>query len=403
MFERKIVSTIFSKIETPEILLITGARQTGKTTALKQIHDKLRETGKDVFYLTLEDPEYLRLLNEHPDRIWQIIPRNDQARLIVLIDEIQYLANPSHFLKYHYDINLDRLKLIVTGSSAFYLDKQFNDSLAGRKRIFHLPTLGIKEFLTFKERQDLAEAMNTLNPEEHDLQKLTIKQSRDIISLSNEYLIYGGYPAVVLAPTLADKQEILYDLFTSYLKRDFLESGITQTDKAYHLLKLLAFQIGSELNKNKLATEIGIAKPLLENMLNTFQTTFHLNLIRPFYNGHPKELRKMPKVYLMDLGLRNAILKNYSPLPDRDDIGKLYENYIYRYFIDTFPQSDINYWRTQSGQEVDFILDGKRAYEVKWNGRQIADSKYQKFRESYPDILLYYIMRLNPSQQSLLL
>jgi predicted AAA+ superfamily ATPase len=345
----------------------------------------------------------LRLLNEHPDRIWQIIPRNDHVRQIVLIDEIQYLANPSHFLKYHYDINLDRLKLIATGSSAFYLDKQFNDSLAGRKRIFHLPTLGIKEFLTFKDRSDLAKALDSIDSEQPDLQKLTVKQSREIITLSDEYLIYGGYPAVVLAPTLADKQEILYDLFTSYLKRDFLESGITQTDKAYHLLKLLAFQIGSELNKNKLSTEIGIAKPLLENMLNTFQTTFHLSLIRPFYNGHPKELRKMPKVYLMDLGLRNAILKNYNPIPDRDDVGKLYENYIYRYFTDTFPQSDINYWRTQSGQEVDFILDGKRAYEVKWNGKQIMESKYQKFNEAYPDIKLKHIARLNSLQQSLLL
>ncbi len=403
MFERQIVSTIISKVETPEVLLITGARQTGKTTALKQIHDKLKKAGKDVYYLTLEDPEYLRLLNEHPDRIWQIIHPNNKERQIVLIDEIQYLANPSHFLKYHYDVNLDKLKLIVTGSSAFYLDKQFNDSLAGRKRIFHLPTLGLKEFLVFKDRSDLAKALDFLNPEEPDLQKLTIQQSREIINLSNEYLIYGGYPAVVLAPTLADKQEILYDLFTSYLKRDFLESGITQTDKAYHLLKLLAWQIGSELNKNKLATEIGIAKSVLENMLNTFQTTFHLTLIRPFYNGHPKELRKMPKVYLMDLGLRNAILKNYNPLPDRDDVGKLYENYIYRYLADTFPQSEINYWRTQSGQEVDFILDGKRAYEVKWNGKQIMESKYQKFRENYPVVNLKYVTRLHYIDRNILL
>lgn len=401
MFERQIVSTIIDKVDTPEVLLITGARQTGKTTALKQIHDKLKEAGKDIFYLTLEDPEYLRLLNEHPDRIWQIIHPNNKERQVVLIDEIQYLANPSHFLKYHYDVNLDKLKLIVTGSSAFYLDKQFNDSLAGRKRIFHLPTLGLKEFLVFKGRTDLSDALSMLNSEEPDLQKLTIKQSRDIIALSNEYLIYGGYPAVVLAPNLSDKQEILYDLFTSYLKRDFLESGITQTDKAYHLLKLLAFQIGSELNKNKLATEIGIAKSVLDNMLNTFQATFHLNLIRPFFNGHPKELRKMPKVYLMDLGLRNAILKNYNAIPDRDDVGKLYENYIYRYFADTFPQSEINYWRTQSGQEVDFILDGKRAYEVKWNGKQIMESKYQKFIESYPKVIMQFVSRLNPLQQEI--
>ncbi len=403
MIERQIVATILSKIETPEVLLITGSRQTGKTTALRQIHNRLIADGKDSHYITLEDPEYLRVLNVHPDKIWQIIPRNEKMLQIVLIDEIQYLDNSAHFLKYHYDLNLDKLKLIVTGSSAFYLDQHFNDSLAGRKRIYHLPTLSMSEFLTFKNRPELSVALNNNNPLELNLQKLPLVQSREILSLSEEYMIYGGYPAVVLASNFSEKQEILYELFTSYLKRDFLESGITQVDKAYHLLKLLAFQVGNELNKNSLSIEIGISKPILDSMISTFQTTFHLSLVRPFYNGHPKELRKMPKLYMMDLGLRNAILKNYSSLIDRADVGKLYENYIFRYFTDTLSTAEIRYWRTQSGQEIDFIIDDQHAYEVKWNGKQINTKKYEKFKNTYPNIPLQYIVRNNCLVDSVLL
>jgi len=402
MFERQIITTLLRYIDTPELLLLTGARQTGKTTALRQLNDKLGQQGKIVHYITLEDPEYLRLLNEHPDRIWQIIPRREGVHQVVMIDEIQYLQNPAHFLKYHFDLNRDRLKLIVTGSSAFYLDKHFDDSLAGRKRLFHLPTLNVAEFLTFRGRQDLAAALDAVNVELPDLKGLPIAQRREILSLSQEYLLYGGYPAVVLAATIQDKQDILYDLFTSFLKRDFLESGITQVDKAYHLFKLLAFQIGGELNKNSLANEIGISKPVLESMLTTLQSTFHLNLVRPFYRGNPKELRKMPKLYLMDLGMRNAVLKNYALPEDREDIGKLYENFIYRYFHDYMPRSDIQYWRTQSGQEVDFIIDGKRGFEVKWNGRQLKDSKYAKFMDIYPEIKLSFIVRNNSTEATLL-
>lgn len=402
MLERDIVQQILNKAETPEVLVITGARQAGKTTALRQINARLSSAGREVYYLTLEDPEYLRILNEHPDRLWQIIPPHTAARQIVLIDEVQYLARPASFLKYHYDLNLDKLKLIVTGSSAFYLDKHFDDSLAGRKRIFNLPTLSFQEFLGFKNRPDLAAVLAKLSPLTPDLKSTPMILSRDIISLSEEYLIYGGYPAVVLATGINEKQELLYELFTSYLKRDFLESGVNQVDKAYHLLKLLAFQTGGELNKNSLATELSINATSLDSMLTTLRATFHISLIRPFFNGHPKELRKMPKVYFSDLGMRNAILKNYSPIADRDDLGRLYENYIYRYFTDTLPRAEIQYWRTQTGSEVDLIIDSNAAYEIKWNGRHLQEAKYKKFKETYPELPLEYVVRINSPQSSIL-
>jgi len=102
VFEREIVSQIIQRMNSEELILITGARQTGKTTALRQVKEKLMDKGFKSYFLTLEDPEYLRLLNEHPDRLWQIVPRPENERLYVFIDEIQYLDNPTNFLKYNY-------------------------------------------------------------------------------------------------------------------------------------------------------------------------------------------------------------------------------------------------------------------------------------------------------------
>jgi len=394
MLERDIVSIILNRIASNELVLITGARQTGKTTALNQIHSRLKNLGEESYIFTLEDPEYLRLLNEHPDRLWQIIPRPTTKKQYILIDEIQYLANPTNFLKYHYDLNRESVKLIVTGSSAFYLDCHFNDSLAGRKIIYNLATLGLKEFLRFKEREDLSQLVSA-NP---DFGYLPLIQKRALINLTEEYLIYGGYPGVVLAKSNDGKKELLFELFSSYLKRDFTESGLKSTDTAYHLLKLLAWQSGNELNRNSLAKELGINRKTLEDLLLTLQKTFHIALIRPFFFGHPKELRKMPKLYFLDLGMRNAILKNFELPSQRKDIGQLYENYVFRYLYDSYKGSEIQYWRTQRGNEVDFLIDGKEAYEVKWNSAHINEDKLKLFKELYPDISLSYIAHNSSGQ-----
>jgi len=393
--ERHIVSQIMQRMELDELVLLTGARQTGKTTAIEQIAGHLQKKGCEVYYLTLEDPEYLRILNGHPDNLWQILPRKERARIFVLIDEIQYLENPTNFLKYHYDLNRQKLKLIVTGSSGFYLDRHFDDSLAGRKKLYTLPTLSFEEFLLFKGRSELAAKIAALDATNPDLRAIPLIQRREILALSDEYLIYGGYPAVVLAPTNALKQEILFELFSSYLKRDFLESGISNATGIYHLLKLLAFQTGSELNKSSLATELGINRLSLDNMMHVLQKTFHIALITPYFSGHPKELRKMPKLYFMDLGLLNTVLRKFGLPAEREDRGRLYENYIFRYFSDTNPNSDIQFWRTQGGNEVDFIIGGQKAYEVKWNGKHLNPKRFELFRNTYPELDLQFVAREN--------
>ena len=136
LYKRDLVDILKHHLSSDYHLIIIGARQTGKTSLLLFLEQELKKTQR-VYYISLEDPDFLALLSAHPDNLFDIIG-HDQEQAIVLIDEIQYLNDPSHFLKYHFDFNRKKIKLIVTGSSAFYLDQKFKDSLAGRKRIFFL-------------------------------------------------------------------------------------------------------------------------------------------------------------------------------------------------------------------------------------------------------------------------
>jgi len=138
-----------NNLEKDDILLIIGSRQVGKTTLLKEIARQLSDKGEEVYEYTLEDPEFLAELNDHPENIFDYIHK-PKSRIYLLIDEIQYLKNPSNFLKYIYDLYGKTIKLVVTGSSAFYIDKTFKDSLAGRKKIIELFTFCFSEFLYAK-------------------------------------------------------------------------------------------------------------------------------------------------------------------------------------------------------------------------------------------------------------
>jgi predicted AAA+ superfamily ATPase len=148
---------------------------------LSQVADFLKEKNEQVYTVTLEDPMILARLNLHPENIFDFITHNPGHRLFLLIDEIQYLDNPSNFLKSLYDKHSSWLKVIATGCSAFYIDRKFRDSLAGRKQLFELYTLGFDEFLDFRS----AEKFKGINiTEENTLLVPRIKQNHksDILS-----------------------------------------------------------------------------------------------------------------------------------------------------------------------------------------------------------------------------
>jgi hypothetical protein len=395
VMERKLYSDIVSNLDRKEYLIITGARQVGKTTILKQLAKYLHEQQIVNYYLTFENPDILNTVNEHPENILRFTGISSASKgnspiqkIILLVDEVQYLKNPSNFLKYHYDVNGDWLKIVATGSSAFYLDTKFKDSLAGRKRIFELFPLDFEEYLRFKGFPDGLkewELMRT-NPDYISL------SYREIFILFEEYLTYGGYPAVVLEKDRHEKKEILNDIVKTYLKRDVLDSNQSDFLKVIQLLKVLANQTGQLVNTNELSNTLRFANATVENYLYVLQKCYHIGLIPPYYGSLRKELTKMPKVYFHDLGFRNSLLNLWQSPPDRPDRGHQIENYLFIRLRQLYGQERIRYWRTTSGNEIDFIVtsepDGGFAIESKFKADDLNLSKYKIFTAAYPGIPL---------------
>lgn len=391
MIARSIYQDLLDHIHKKECTILIGARQTGKSTLLKQLNEALTKAGETVVLLNLERKDILLELNQSPENIFRYFPKKEKKKNYLLVDEVQYLQNPTNFLKLLYDEHAQHLKIIATGSSAFYIDRQIKDSLAGRKKIFELPTLDFEEFLLFKNQETLLKELKSLRT---GVKQKSTAESQLWTAL-DEYINYGGYPAVVLENNVKDKIERLQEIRDSFVKRDILEAGITDETKFYRLMMLLAAQTGNLINTNELANTLRLTHQATDNYLYVLQKCFHISLSKPFFSNLRKELVKMPKLYFNDLGLRNVLVNYFAPMEQRADKGALLENFVYRRLREQFPKEQIKFWRTADGNEVDFVLEesttGGKAIEVKFNltagqagGAEANPKKYKKFNELYP-------------------
>ncbi|MBU1085853.1 MAG: ATP-binding protein [Candidatus Beckwithbacteria bacterium] len=367
-------------LDKDQVTIIIGCRQSGKTTILHQLEKIIIRKNHPNYFINLEDPDYLRLLKLSPKNLFKIFPINTNYKNYIFIDEIQYLDNPTNFLKYFYDEYKGKIKLIVSGSSAFYLDQKFKDSLVGRKKIFQLNTLSFKEFLNFKNKPELSKL---------DFNQLKLNQLEKIQQYYSEYIVYGGYPRVVLAD-LENKKEVLEDIAYSYIKKDVFEAKIRQEEVFYRLIKILASQTGQLINSSELANTLNVSKTSIDNYIHLMQKSFHLKLIKPFYRNLRKEITKMPKAYFYDLGLKNLLTNNLTTWENHSNQGSLLENACFRQLIEIYPEDDIKFWRTASKQEVDFVVNNQ-AYEVKTSPSNFRKTKYKSFQNQYPQINLKII------------
>ena len=389
---RTIHDSIKDHLKRKEFTIITGPRQCGKTTLLQALAQELQQEGMKVYYLTFEDRDILSAINNHPEEVFAFVPRpekkistqnNNIDRIILFIDEVQYADDPSNFLKYLFDVYSDNLKIVATGSSAFYIDNKFSDSLSGRKRIFELKTLSFEESLLFKGLNNLYKELLEIRRQKD----YTSSAQRELISMLDEYLVFGGYPEIVLESRKEEKNLLLKELRDSFLKKDINEAGISAPDKFYKFLTILAGQTGSLVNRNELANTIGVDNKTIDKYLQTLLRCFHIELVRPFYSNLRKELTKMPKVYFKDPGMRNIALNRLYDFRDREDQGILIENYIFNRLQALYDNESIKFWRTTDNKEIDFIItsSGKNnyAYEVKLRCNNFKLASITKFKEAY--------------------
>ncbi|MGR3318352.1 MAG: ATP-binding protein [Candidatus Anammoxibacter sp.] len=388
-FQRKIEERLLTHLHDDKILVLIGARQSGKTTLLKKIKSVLDEKGETTFFINLENPKFLSKLDEDYENLFTITGNIETKKAYVFIDEVQYLKDPSNFLKYIFDEYKSKIKLIVSGSSAFYIDQKFKDSLAGRKRLYELKLLDFREFLHFKGYDDLKKIFVENNlPVKREIPSIYLDKIRHLF---NEFAMFGAYPEVVLERSEEEKRNLLEELFSSYMAKDIEHEGVKNKTKFLSLMRILCEQVGSLLNSAELANILGISITSIENYIYILEKSFQIRRIRPFHNNARKELTKMPKFYFLDVGIRNIILDDFTSLQDRIDRGQYFENIVFKLLNDKMDVKTINFWRTQEKHEVDFIINRKIAIETKFNAKAFKKNKYKKFITNYKNIPLYML------------
>jgi predicted AAA+ superfamily ATPase len=181
-----------------------------------------------------------------------------------------------------------------------------------------------------------------------------------------EYVIYGGYPAVVLENQQERKLLLLRDIYESYVRKDINQLFTVENVTAFNdLVRLMALQIGNLVNLHEVTTSLSISRPTVEKYLFVLENTFILKRVPPFFASKRKEVVKMPKVYYHDTGMRNQVIRNFQSLSMRPDAGALIENSVFRSLNTRLSLTDeLKFWRMKNGSEVDFIMEGERVIPV---------------------------------------
>lgn len=390
---RTILLNIWEYIDTRDILLLNGARQVGKTTLLHMIKERLVDEKHvpetHIHWFDLERVDDLSIWSNQTTAL-ALLPLKDSAPHYIFIDEFQKSKTIGSILKVLHD-HYPQFKLIVTGSASWYLT--IDESMAGRKRVFPVYPLSFEEFILWQDDIRLRDyyALAT-RAEEAATPEIIASVNNAFV----EFTRYGGYPAVALAQTLEEKTAVLQEIINSYLIRDIqLANYAANSLQIKKLLTLLASQVGSLLDINNLALNAGLGRSAVLNRLELLQNTFILHLVRPYFTNKIKELVKNPKVYLVDTGLRHAILQNFTLTPQTVDFGYAAENCVMTECEKRKGAMDALYfWRTKTGQEVDIVVKREGALtpiEVKSGDTTSVPSAMRAFIRAYHPTQAYML------------
>ena len=372
--KRLILDKITKYLSTNEIIILHGARQVGKTTILLYIQDQLNAKQEKTYFIDLEDSRYLRILDngveefiKHLKEQGFEVVENANKKVFVFIDEIQYLINPSSFLKFIAD-HYPQIKLIVSGSSSFNIKNKFKDSLVGRTIDFEIFNLSFTEFLDFKNYY--------FNINDNH----TEKKINELINFYEEYALYGGYPKIVLTPELEMKEKYLQQIIDTYIKKDIRDlAEIKDISKFNQLIELLASQSGRLLNMTELSNTIKLAKTTIERYLFLLEQTYIIRLVRPYHNNLRSEISKTAKIFFYDSGLMQMLwLKQLS----KELLGQIFETSVFSELVKKYGVEKVAYWRSLDKKEIDFILKKAESIlpiEVKINFAQFHDTAVNHF------------------------
>lgn len=366
---REIISALQKDLFQGKVLIVTGARQVGKTTLIKTLLlDK-----KDVISFNADNPtDRAKLENQDFEKLDKVIGDNQ----IVFIDEAQKIENVGNTLKLLVDNYQKSKQIIATGSSSLNLLSNTQEPLTGRKFVYELFSLSVREVFP-------------------DLQSLDLE--KELPSL----LVYGSYPEIYNSDETT-KQRLLTEITSSYLYQDILELEQVRNPAVLHkLLSAISLQLGSEVSLNELSNLTGLDLKTVERYIDLLEKNYVIFRLPPYYTNQRKTLSKLNKIYFYDLGIRNTLINNFNPITLRNDVGALWENFLVVERMKLRQYRSIHasqfFWRTYDGAEIDLVeeREGKLfGYEFKWGQERTAPKSWLK----YPNATYTLVNRENLSE-----
>ena len=349
MITRTILPVLEKELTTKEVVVLTGMRQTGKTTVLKYLFGRISSANKA--FIDLENPLNRKIFEEKDyDNIWRnLLPFGitQKKGAYLFLDEIQHVKQLPSAVKYLYD-NW-RVKCFLTGSSSFYLKNLFSESLSSRKIVYELFPLTFAEFLLFKG--ETFEFPNTFTQKAQRKNEIAYQR---LIRLYDEYMRYGGFPAVVLEKDQGRKQKLLEQVFTSYFEIDVKTlADVRETTKLRDLILLLVARIGAKVDVSKLSSELGVTRETIYNYLTFLERTYMITLLPQYSQSPDRQAAGAKKVFFSDSGLASYL----GRLSD----GQLLEQSVFQ-TLRTL--NTLSYYQRKK-QETDFIVNSDVALEVK--------------------------------------
>jgi uncharacterized protein len=352
-----------------KVVVLYGPRQVGKTTLCREI---LADWPGRVLEISADEPRYIDVLSSRDSvKLKSLVAGYD----LLFIDEAQRVPDIGINLKILHD-QIPELRVLATGSSSFDLANRIQEPLTGRAWTYKLFPIAMLELSSLFNRFELD-------------------------SQIEERLVYGSYPEVFSIADRAGKEDYLYEIGNAYLYKDILElASIRNSSKIRDLLRMLAYQVGSEVSRSELATALGMGKDTIGSYMDLLEKSFVIFRLSGFSRNLRKEISRNDKVYFYDLGIRNMILDNFKPVDQRDDVGALWENSLIvermkkLAYSQTHAQS--HFWRTYTGAELDYVeqREGRLfGYEFKWGAR--TAKRPAAWSQTYPGSGFELVNRTN--------
>ncbi|MBI4078996.1 MAG: ATP-binding protein [Candidatus Levybacteria bacterium] len=335
-------------------LLITGMRQVGKTTLMRQVFEEVKEPklwfdfDNPLDQKAFEDEDYKVIYK----RLTDIGKKS--GKLSVFIDEIQNFPEITKVIKYLIDHH--GVKFYLTGSSSFYLKNLFPESLSGRKFLYELPPLSFQEYLYFKDVVSLKEVQNVTLQDAYKKNSIFTHKAR--IAEYEDFLAFGGFPEVVTTEDKDTKMMVLKNIFASFFEKDIkILSDYSDIRELRDIILLLVPRVGSMLDVTRISSEIGIDRVKVYKFLEFLQGTFFIRLLPRFSKSIDRAVAGGKKVYFTDTGLLNVIGKVSE--------SQVFENAVINQFSG---YGKVSFYNKRNTAEIDAILDKNAAFEIKLTG-----------------------------------